>query len=369
MIRIADKVIGNGCHVFIIAEIGSNWKISDIDKENFETAKKLISVASEAGVDAVKFQLFKAEKVYVEKAGELDYLNIRKSVLDVLKEIELPESWLPELAEYCKKKNIIFLSTGFDEDSYDIIDKFVPAHKVGSAELTHLPLLKHVASKKKPVIISTGVSDMNEVSEAVDAIRSQGNNDIILMQCTTRYPAPLDSLNLNAIKTMKQEFTVSVGFSDHTTDPVVAPVAAVALGAEVIEKHITLNRKLPGPDQGFALEPQELVRMVEEIRKTENLSIEEKKSLLQSPVCRKILGSSEKLVAKAERELYTFVRRSIYACADISKGDKLSRNNIAVLRSGKSPSGMEPKYFETILGRQTKTAISKGDPITRDTIE
>ena len=256
-IKIQERWIGGNAPCFIIAEAGSNHNCS------LKLAKDLIDVAVDAGADAVKFQLFRASKLYPVGSGRSDYLNLEKSIYDVVSDMEIPYEWLPELAEYCRTNQIIFLSSVFDEESVEQLDPYVPAYKVASYEMTHFPLVRHIASKGKPVILSTGTANLEEVTETVKSFLETGNTNLMLMQCTAAYPTPLDSLNVQAITTMKNAFGVPVGLSDHSTDPLVGPMAAVSVGGNLLEKHFTLNKQLPGPDHSFALEPLELKLMIQ----------------------------------------------------------------------------------------------------------
>ena len=325
-VQICDKWIGDGEPCFIIAEAGSNHNGS------LQQAKNLIDVAVDAEADAVKFQLFRANKLYPANAGHSDYLKLDRSIYDIIADMEMPYEWLPELAAYCQERGIIFLSSVFDEESVDRLDPHVPAYKIASYEMTHLPLVRYIAGKGKPVIISTGTANLEEVDETVEAFYETGNRDLMLMQCTASYPAPLESLNLRAIATMKNAFGVPVGLSDHSRDPLAGPMASVALGGNLVEKHFTLSNRLPGPDHSFAIEPEELRSMVQKMREVE-----------------RTLGSGEKAVQSVEAELREFARRSIFATQDIAVGDIFSQENVAVLRRGKLAPGLEPKYYEAVL--------------------
>jgi N,N'-diacetyllegionaminate synthase len=342
-VNIAGTWIGDTSPCFIIAEAGSNHNGS------LQHAKNLIDVALEANANAVKFQLFRANKLYPTNAGQSDYLKSDRSIYDIVADMEIPYEWLPELAAYCQQKGIIFLSSVFDEESVDRLDPYVPAYKIASYEMTHLPLVRYIAGKGKPVIISTGTANLEEVDETVEAFFETGNRDLLLMQCTASYPAPLEYLNLRAITTMKSAFGVPVGFSDHSRDPLVGPMAAVAVGADLVEKHFTLGNRLPGPDHSYAVEPEELSAMVRRIREAELT-----------------LGNGEKSVQSVEAELRHFARRSIFATQDIASGEVLTLSNVAVLRCGKLAPGLEPKYYDTVLGKFTRRPIQVGSAIQRD---
>ena len=342
-IKIGNRWIGEGEHCFIIAEIGSNHD------GKLEQAKKLIDIAKEAGADAVKFQVFKAEKLYSKKTPAMTYLKKDKllknkeTVWDLIKRIEMPRRWIKILAEYCQKKKIIFLATPFDLKAVDELEKFVPAYKIGSFEITHLPLLEYVAKKKKTIILSTGMADLSDIELALETIYKQKNKDIILLHCAIDYPSKYENLNLRAMQTMQQAFQLPVGFSDHTSD-ITADIVAVALGASVIEKHFTISRKLKGPDHPFALEPDELKNMVEQIRNTE-----------------KSLGSPIKKHTPAEEEMYRLGRRSLVAACKIPKGTRITRKMIEVKRPGY---GIHPKMIDAVVGRIARKDIEEDDILT-----
>ena len=339
-VNIAGRPVGDGERCFIIAEAGSNHNGS------LEHAKRLIDVAVDAEADAVKFQLFRAAKLYPKAAGRSDYLNLDRSIYDVIADMEMPYEWLPELAEYCGEKGIIFMSSAFDEESVDRLDPYVPAYKVASYEMTHLPLVRHIAGKGKPVVISTGTANLEEVDETVEAFFATGNRDLMLMQCTASYPAPVEALNLRAITTMKTAFGVPVGLSDHSRDPLTGPMAAVALGANLVEKHYTLSNRLPGPDHSFAVEPAELRTMVQRVREVQDS-----------------LGTGEKVADPMEAELRAFARRSIFSTRDIGKGELLAAENVAVLRTGNLEPGLEPKHYQDLLGKTAQRTITAGSAI------
>ena len=340
-------LIGHNEPVFIIAEAGANFKISDDAEKNFNHALKLIDIAVIAGADAVKFQLYRAEKLYVGNADYADYIGKKKSIYDIIKEMEIPYDWLPKLKKYCDDRNIIFLCTPFDEESADELEKVdIRAYKIASYTISHLPLIEHIAKKGKPIILSTGAADIKDIENAVLTIKNTGNDKIALMQCTAKYPAPLRTINLKVIPKLIEKFDVPVGLSDHSREPIIAPMGAVALGAKIIEKHFTTDNNFPGPDHGFAILPDELELLVSNIRKLEE-----------------VLGEELKIVQSEEEELYKFCRRSIYAIKDIKSGETLNNNNIAILRSGKQKKGLDPTYFERILGKKTSRKIRRGDPI------
>ena len=325
---------------FVIAEAGSNHN------GDLEQAKRLIDVAARAEADAVKFQLFRADQLYLPSAGRSDYLQDPRSIYDIVSKMEMPYEWLPELARHSRRKGIQFMASVTDEASADRLEPFVQMYKIPSYEMTHLPLIRKVARKGKPVILATGTASLREVRETVEDFLKTGNRNLVLMQCTAAYPAPLESLNVKAMVTLKQTFGVPVGLSDHSRDPLVGPLAAVSLGADFLEKHFTLSNELPGPDHRFALNPEELCWMVRKIREAE-----------------KALGDGKKVTHPVEKELKRFARRSIFAVKNIQKGQSITPRNIAVLRCGKLPVGLAPKEWERLLGRQARRLIPAGSPI------
>lgn len=333
-VNINDKVIGYNNPCYIIAEAGSNHN------GDFENAKKLIDVAVEAGADAVKFQIFKAEKLYSKKTPDFDYLE-DKNTFDLIKDIETPRDWIEDLADYCEKKGIDFLASPFDYEAIDLLEPYVPAYKIASFEIVDLELIKYAAEKGKPMIISTGMANLCEIEDAVNAVKSTGNDDIILLHCNSVYPTPTDIVNLRAMDTMKEAFKYPVGFSDHTLG-IHIPVAAVARGASVIEKHFTLDREMEGPDHSFAQEPDDLKRMIENIRDVEEA-----------------LGDGLKTPSEKEKEEnYQKGRRSVHAGEEIPKGKTISREMLIVKRPGY---GIKPKHIDKIIGKKAKKDIEKDD--------
>jgi N-acetylneuraminate synthase len=334
-IGIGNKQVGEGSPVYVIAEAGSNHNGS------LDQAISLIDVAVEAGADAVKFQNFKAARMYPKAAGESDYLKVSKSIYDIIKEMEMPDEWLPHLSSYCREKGIEFISSPFDEASADLLTPHLNAFKIASYEMTHAPLLRHVARLGKPLIVSTGTATLAEVVQAVDTIKTEGNEQIILLQCTASYPTPVEAVNARALVTLRETTGELVGLSDHSRDPVIAPTVAVALGACLVEKHFTLSNRLPGPDHKFALEPHELALMINSIRMAE-----------------KVLGHGRKEVLPVEEELRSFARRSIFAIETIRAGEALSADNVAVLRCGKLGYELAPDQYQSLLGRRAAREIA-----------
>ena len=339
-VKIADKIIGEDEPCFIIAEAGVNHN-GDI-----ELAKELIDAARNAGADAVKFQTFKAEKVVTQNAEKAEYqkeTTEKGSQYEMIKKLELTEEDFNDLANYTNKKNIVFLSSPFDKESVDLLDEInVPVFKVASGEITNFPLLTHIAKKEKPIIVSTGMTTLGEVEEALNVVRSEGVKEILLLHCVSDYPAKMKDVNLRAMETLKHAFKLPVGFSDHTLG-ITVPIAAVALGACVIEKHFTLDKNLPGPDHKASLEPNELKEMVKAIRNVE-----------------KALGDGIKRPTNNEDEVKGVVRRSIVAKVDIPDGTIITEDMIEVKRPA---TGIEPKYMKMVVGKRAKINIKKDDLI------
>ncbi len=334
--------------VFIIAEAGSNWKCGSYE-DDIGCAKKLIEIASKSGCDAIKFQTFRPETLYVKNAGSSDYLSkqgMRSGINEIFENLSMPYEMIPELAAYCIKKEIKFMSTPFSVEDAKQVDPYVEIHKVASYENNHVRLLEFLAETKKPTFVSTGATTYEEIDFLIDIFKK--NNSLRLMQCTAKYPCPVDDLNLSVIPHLNSKYDIPVGFSDHSIDPIIAPVMAVAYGAIAIEKHFTLNKASPGPDHSFALDPNELSLMVQSIRKAERSS-----------------GSKIKEVLKIEKELRIFAKRSIQATNKITKGQKLIEGqNFDVLRPGKKSRGLEPRFLNSLIGKKSKTDIDNGEGIT-----
>jgi len=316
--------------VFIIAEAGVNHNGS------VELAKQLIDVAFEAGADAVKFQTFKAENIASKNAPKAEYqkqtTDVSESQFDMLKKLELDVETHKELITYCKQKDIIFLSTPFDHESIDLLcDLGLQIFKIPSGEITNLPYLKHVGSLSEQVILSTGMSTLEEVGDALNVLTNAGTlkENITVLHANTMYPTPMEDVNLNAMLTIQKEFGLAVGYSDHTLG-IEVDIAAVVMGASIIEKHFTLDKTMDGPDHEASLEPEELKEMVASIRNIE-----------------KALGSSEKKPSPSESSNIKVVRKSIIANQNIKKGDLLTDKNISVKRPG---GGISPMQWDEIIG-------------------
>ncbi|HUH18006.1 N-acetylneuraminate synthase [Albibacterium sp.] len=332
-------------HTLIIAEAGVNHN------GNLEIAKRLIDVAAAAGVDFVKFQTYKTEKLVSKTAQKAIYQ--KKNVNDgdssqykMLKKLELSEDMHVDLISYCTQKDIKFLSTGFDESSIDYLEKLdVELFKVPSGEITNKPYLKHIASKGKPVIISTGMSSISEIKDALEVLMSKGlpRDLITVLHCNTEYPTPMEDVNLKAMLTIQKELNVKIGYSDHTLG-IEVPIAAVAMGANVIEKHFTLDRSMDGPDHLASLEPDELKQMVKAIRNVELA----------------LSGSGEKKPSESEQKNLAVARKSIVAAQKIKKGEILSSDNITVKRPG---NGVSPMMWDEVIGSKAKRNFEEDEAI------
>ncbi len=334
---------------FIIAEAGVNHN------GRLELARRLVDVAREAGADAVKFQTFKAEKIVSRSAPKAGYqkktTGAAESQFEMIKKLELSQEDFSKLKRYCDKKDILFLSTPFDRESVDFLAPLVPLYKVGSGEITNLPFLEYIAGKGKPVILSTGMSTLGEVEEAVHilapplaAVEASGAAalpPLILLHCVSNYPADFDEVNLSAMMTMKAAFRLPVGYSDHTLG-IEVPVAAVAMGARVIEKHFTLDKMMPGPDHAASADPEEMNALVQAIRHVE-----------------RALGNSLKTPSLRELEVQAAARRSLIAARDIKAGEIINELDIAIKRPG---TGIPPKLKDILLGLKTTKDIKKDEP-------
>ncbi len=355
-VKIFNKWIEQGKPVFIIAEAGSNHD------GKFEQAKKLIDIATWAGVDAVKFQLFRASKIYPPNCGKIPGPQGEIDLYKFFEQVEIPFKWLSLLKKYAEKRGLVFIVTPFDEEAVDVLEKInIEVYKIASSELNHLPLLSHIAKNQKPMILSSGLSRLSDIEEALDTVYGENNQKIILLHCLSSYPAPPEEYNLKVIETLRNAFQVPVGISDHSLDPVLIPKLAACCGASVIEKHFTLSKKLAGADHPFALEPNELKLMVREVRKTEKWSEKKKRSFLASkPFYKKILGVGQKIITPSEREIYPGDKRSIFVTKNLKKNARLNKSNAAILRAERHlKPGLHPRYFDLVLGKKVVKSIKK----------
>lgn len=339
--KIGNKIIDKDNPVFIIAELSANHN------GDFENAVKLIKEASKAGVDAIKLQTYTADTITIN--CDNDYFKIKQGTLwdgrtlhNLYQEAYTPWEWQPKLKKIAEEEGVICFSSPFDKNAVDFLeDMNVPAYKVASFEITDIPLIEYIASKGKPVILATGIATLSDIDEAVNACRRVGNNQIAILKCTSAYPAPFEDMNLKTIPNLAETFEVISGLSDHTLG-ITVPIAAVSLGAKIIEKHVTLSRADGGPDAAFSLEPEELKIMVKSIRETE-------KALGQVSY-----NLTDKM--KSSREF----SRSLFVVKDIKKGEILTEENIRSIRPG---FGMHPKYLNDVLGKQAKENIKRGTPL------
>lgn len=326
-IRIAKKRIGQDDPVFVVAEGGINHN------GNLRTAKSMITKAKECGVDAIKFQTFRAH----------DLASKKSKYFKIFKKVEIPFDDIGELSDHAKKEGIVFFSTPFSEEAVDVLaDLNVPAYKIASGDITHIPLISYAASKRKPIIISTGMCYFVEINRAIKAIRSENNNKIIIMHSVTSYPTPPSDANLRAVETLQRQYPYPIGYSDNGSGTLV-PTIAASLGARIIEKHFTLSKKMMGPDHYFSADPTELSLLVREIRETE-----------------KILGDGKKHPQASEIQNIMHVRRSVVALTDIKKGARFASDNISVKRPG---TGIMPVDFHKVIGLQAKRNIKADQPI------
>ncbi|MGI0528392.1 N-acetylneuraminate synthase [Treponema socranskii] len=317
-------------HTLIIAEAGVNHN------GRLDLALKLCDVAKEAGADVVKFQTWKTEKIITRSVAQAKYQaeNIRKteSQYDMLKRLELLYEDFTKIKKHCDKIGIQFASTADEEDSLDfLISLGIPFIKIGSGEITNIPYIRIIGSKKLPVIISSGMSTLAEVDTALAELRNSGAADITLLHCTTNYPCPMEDVNLNAMLTMREAFKIPVGYSDHTKG-IEVPIAAVAMGAAVIEKHFTLDRNMEGPDHLASIEPDEFKNMVDSIR---NIEI--------------ALGTGEKTPVKSEVDISKVVLKRCVASQNIRSGELFTNENVTVKRNDK---GLPSKYWDLLIGKQ-----------------
>lgn len=343
-------IFDNPSHVFVIAEAGSNWKCGTYD-DDLKQAKNLIKTAAKAGADAIKFQTYRPDTTYVSNPGKSNYLSKSgyvKNIEDIFDEHSMPYEMIPEIAKSCKEENILFMSTPFSIQDAKSIDPYTTIHKIASFEINHIRLIEFLAKTGKPIIVSTGASTYEEIDFCVDLIKKCGNNKIILLQCTSKYPCPIESLNLSVIPKMKSRYEIPIGFSDHSIEPVIAPILAVGLGATVLEKHFTLDKNLPGPDHSFALTPEELQSMIFSVRQAELA-----------------YGTGQKKILEDEKENRQFATRSIQAIINISKGEILREGiNFDILRPGNRIRGLEARFLDNVNGKKATKEINKGDGIT-----
>ena len=340
-IRIGKHHIGPGSPTYCIAELSANHN------QKFEEAVSLIKAAKRAGADAIKLQTYTPDTLTIPCDNECFFAGTGtlwegNNLYDLYREAYTPWDWQPDLKKTANRHGMDLFSTPFDKTAVDFLeDLSVPAYKIASFELVDLPLIEYVAKTGKPVILSTGMANLNEIDEAVQTVRKTGNRQVALLKCTSAYPAPVEEMNLLTIPDMRKRYQVPIGLSDHTLDAVV-PTVAVALGACIIEKHLTLSRKISGPDSAFSLEPDEFSSMVHAVRMTE-----------------RAIGRVRYGVLEHERQSVLF-RRSLFAVQDIRKGEMFNTGNVRSIRPG---TGLAPKYYNEILKRTAKRDIPQGSPL------
>ncbi len=346
-IIINNRVIDENSPVFIVAELSANHN------QDFDLAIKTIKAMKEAGADAVKFQTYTPDTMTIDCDNKYFKINQgtiwdEKTFYELYKEAYTPWEWQPELKKIAENLGLICFSTPFDKTAVDFLEKMdVTCYKIASFEITDIPLIEYVASKCKPVIISTGIAILGDIKEAINACKDMGNNNIILLKCTSSYPAPYEEINLKTIPDMAKRFKCPIGLSDHTLGMSV-PIASVALGAKIIEKHFILDKKLGGPDAAFSLEPEEFRQMVESVREVE----------------RALGGVSYKLTEKVKKNKKN--SRSLFVIKDIKKGESFTEYNIKSIRPGY---GLHPRYLKNILEKRAKISIRKGTPLSNKLIE
>lgn len=333
--------------VFIIAELSANH---GHDKN---IAKKTIKAAKDAGADAIKIQTYTPDTMTIDCDNDYFKLNSGtiwdgRTLYDLYSEAYTPWEWQKELMEYANNIGLIFFSTPFDKTAVDFLEELnVPLYKIASFEIMDIPLIEYIALKGKPIIMSTGVATLSDIEDAIDACKRMGNNQIILLKCTSSYPAKLEDANLNTIPNMKETFGVEVGLSDHTLG-ITVPVASIALGAKVIEKHFILDKSVGGPDASFSLEPMEFKQMVYAVREAE-----------------KALGKVDYSMTDNKKNS-RLIGRSLFVVKDMKKGEIFTEENVKSIRPGY---GLKPKYINMIIGKRSKCDIKKGTPINWEVVE
>ena len=345
--KIKNKKIGSDEPIFIIAELSANHM------NDFDIAVKTVESMAEAGADAVKFQTYTPDTITIDCDNE--YFQIRQGTIwdgqvlyDLYEDAYMPWEWQPELKKIAEDLGMIAFSSPFDKTSVDFLEEMdVPAYKIASYEITDIPLIEYVASKGKPIILSTGIASLEDIELAIQTCLDVGNNQIAILKCTSSYPSPFDEINLNTIPALEDKFDVIVGLSDHTMGCEVA-IASAALGAKIIEKHFILDRNMEGPDSEFSMEPHEFKQMVDSIRNVE-----------------KALGNddfelTEKMIINQD------FSRSLFIVKDMKEGDVITEDNVRSIRPG---FGLHPKYLNRILGKSVKKDLKKGTPFELDFIK
>lgn len=346
-LNIQNKTIGDTFSTFVIAEMSANHL------QNFDNAVKIIKEAKKAGADAIKFQTYTPDTITLDCDNE--YFQIKQGTIwdgttlhKLYEKAYTPWEWQPKLKKIAEDEGLICFSSPFDKSAVDFLeDMDVPAYKIASFEINEIPFIEYVASKGKPIIMSTGIATLGDIEEALNACKRMGNNKVALLKCTSAYPAPLEEVNLKTIPNMKETFKTVVGLSDHTLGTSVA-IASVALGAKIIEKHLTLDRKLGGPDAAFSMEPHEFKAMVKGIREVE-----------------KAMGKVTYDLTEKQKKSREH-SRSLFVVKEIKKGQVFTEKNLRSIRPG---FGLETKYIKDILGKKTRCDIKKGTPMAWNLID
>lgn len=346
-IKIGHKNISENESTFIIAELSANHN------QSFEIALKSIEAIKECGADAVKLQTYTPDTITID--SEKEYFQIKQGTIwdgntlyNLYKQAYTPWEWQPKLKQYAESIGLICFSSPFDKSAVDFLENInVPAYKIASFEINDLPLIEYVALKHKPIIISTGIATYEEIEEAISTCKNVGNNQIILLKCTSEYPTPIENANLSLIKLLREKFNVLVGLSDHTIG-IEVPIASVALGAKVIEKHFILDRKIGGPDSSFSLEPNEFKQMVTSIRNVEKA------------IGKPTFELNEKVIKSRK------FSRSLFVVKNIKAGEIFTEENVRSIRPNY---GLQPKFLKDVIGKKAKVDVEKGTPLTWDLIE
>ena len=339
--KISNKQIGGNSPCFIIAELSANHN------GNLDVAIETIRAAKRTGADAIKLQTYTPDTLTIDcdnKHFKIDGGTLwdGKTLYELYGEAYTPWEWHEELFRVAEEEGLICFSSPFDHTAVDFLEKLnVPAYKIASFEIQDIPLIEYAASKGKPIIISTGIAEEKDIQLAVDTCRNVGNNDIVLLKCTSSYPAPLDLANLNTIPDIKNRFNVEVGFSDHTYGAL-APAIATTLGAKIIEKHFILNKEIGGPDADFSLDEKEFTEMVKAVRDTE-----------------KMLGKASYELSEKVKKNRKFAR-SLFVVKEVKKGEEITPDNVRSIRPGY---GMHPKHYHDIIGKVFSKDIEKGTPL------
>ena len=340
------KKVGENNKVFIIAELSANHN------QNFDIAVETIKAAKKIGADAIKFQTYTADTITMNCDSKHFQINeglwAGKTLYELYQEAYTPWEWQPKLKKIAEELGLVCFSSAFDKTAVDFLEKMdVPAYKVASLEITDIPLIQYIASKGKPVIMSTGIARMKDIQEAVNACREMGNNNIILLKCTSVYPAPIEEANLRTIPDLAVRFDIIPGLSDHTMG-ITVPVTSIALGAKVIEKHFILDKSVGGPDAAFSLDRAEFKAMVDAVRSAE-----------------KSLGKINYEISERVKKVQVF-SRSLFVVKDMKKGYAITRENVRSIRPGY---GLAPKYLDDVIGKKAKMNLRKGTPLSWDLIE